>query len=95
MVYTVDMIYTVDMVNTVDMFDAVDNVDTVDTVDTFDGVYTFQTALHCFNSSWAGRTDVAERWIMWFTAEVSESHFFILETRMRVSLIQSRTSRRD
>ena len=27
--------------------------------------------------------------------EVSESHFFILETRMRVSLIQSRTSRRD
>ena len=28
-------------------------------------------------------------------SEVSESHFFILETRMRVSLIQSRTSRRD
>ena len=27
--------------------------------------------------------------------EVSESHFFILETRMRVSLIQSRTSRRE
>ena len=27
--------------------------------------------------------------------EVSESHFFIIETRMRVSLIQSRTSRRD
>ena len=31
----------------------------------------------------------------WSSAEVSESHFFILETRMRVSLIQSRTSRRD
>ena len=28
-------------------------------------------------------------------AEVSESHFFILEMRMRVSMIQSRTSRRD
>ena len=28
-------------------------------------------------------------------SEVSESHFFILETRMRVSPIQSRTSRRD
>ena len=30
-----------------------------------------------------------------YEAEVSESHFFILETRMRISLIQSRTSRRD
>ena len=30
-----------------------------------------------------------------FKTEVSESHFFILETRMRVSPIQSRTSRRD
>ena len=30
-----------------------------------------------------------------FRAEVSESIFFILETRMGVSLIQSRTSRRD
>ena len=28
-------------------------------------------------------------------SEVSESHFFILETKMRISLIQSRTSRRD
>ena len=28
-------------------------------------------------------------------AEVSESHFFNLETRMRISLIQSGTSRRD
>ena len=32
---------------------------------------------------------------MGYKAEVSESHFFILETRMRVSLIQSRTSRQD
>ena len=30
-----------------------------------------------------------------FEAEVSESHFFVLETRIRVSPIQSRTSRRD
>ena len=30
-----------------------------------------------------------------FKTEVSESRFFILETRMRISLIQSRTSRRD
>ena len=30
-----------------------------------------------------------------YEAEVSESHFFILETRMRASLVQSRTSRRD
>ena len=30
-----------------------------------------------------------------YEAEVSESRFFILETRMRVSLIQSRSSRRD
>ena len=28
-------------------------------------------------------------------SEVSESHFFILETKMRISLIQSRTLRRD
>ena len=30
-----------------------------------------------------------------FEREVSESHFFNLEARMRISLIQSRTSRRD
>ena len=30
-----------------------------------------------------------------YLSEVSKSQFFILETRMRVSLIQSRTSRRD
>ena len=30
-----------------------------------------------------------------FVSVVSESRFFNLETRMRVSLIQSRTSRRD
>ena len=30
-----------------------------------------------------------------FKPEVSESHFFNLETRMRISLIQSRTSRQD
>ena len=42
------------------------------------------------------RSEIDRGWIPYsFVPEVSESHFFILETRMRVSLIQSRTSRRD
>ena len=48
MIYTVDMVYTVD------------TGDTVDTIDTVNVVYNFLTALHCFNSSWAGGTHLAE-----------------------------------
>ena len=40
-------------------------------------------------------TCLQEYYSSYFESEVSETHFFILETRMRISLIQSLTSRRD
>ena len=40
-------------------------------------------------------TCLQEYYSSYFESEVSETHFFILETRMRVFLIHSRTSRRD